>query len=71
MPASQLDDTAIFDVLMPPYNDGAGRSCHYYLVERQEEGQTELVEIGWPPSLRIVNRLYEGAPCGPEWQADR
>ena len=23
-------DTAIFDVLSPPYDDLAGRSCHYY-----------------------------------------
>ena len=25
-----LQDTAIFDVLSPPYDDLAGRSCHYY-----------------------------------------
>ncbi|KAL3913105.1 MAG: hypothetical protein SGPRY_008100 [Prymnesium sp.] len=49
-----LADTAILDVLSPPYDDRAGRSCHYYRVQSEEEGGvTELVEIDWPPELRI------------------
>lgn len=57
-----IEHTAIFDVLTPPYNDAAGRSCHYY--EAQEEtaasGGWELHEVGWPPSLRVVNKPYRG-----------
>ena len=65
---AQLDDTAIFDVLLPPYNDADGRSCHYYQMEHEQEGgAAQLVEVGWPPGLRIVNRPYLGLPCGPEW----
>ncbi|KAL1529659.1 hypothetical protein AB1Y20_000600 [Prymnesium parvum] len=61
-----VEDTAIFDLLAPPYNDRAGRSCHYYRVEAEREGGvSELVEIDWPPWLRIVTAPYEGAPCGP------
>ena len=53
-----LQDTAIFDVLTPPYDDFAGRSCHYY--EASADG-TELREVGWPPELRVVSSEY----CGP------
>lgn len=64
------EHTAIFDVLTPPYNEFAGRSCHYYREnesaegdgERRGDSKVELLEIGWPPSLRIVNRPYEGEP---------
>lgn len=56
-----LQDTAIFDVLLPPYDDREGRSCHYYAVEG-----SELVEVGWPPNLAVVSREYLGprVSCG-------
>lgn len=59
------DHTAIFDVLLPPYNDKAGRSCHYYEVRAESSTGSELVEVDWPPSLRVVNRKYTGPSCGP------
>ena len=55
-----LDDCAIFDVLTPPYDDFAGRSCHYYEVSSAAEAEHELVEVGWPPSLHVRSRPYRG-----------
>jgi len=59
-----LQDTAIFDVLLPPYDDRAGRSCHYYAAEERADGEggrcSELVEVGWPPNLHVVSREYLG-----------
>ena len=55
-----LDDCAIFDVLTPPYDDFAGRSCHYYEVASAAEAEHELVEVGWPPSLHVRSRPYRG-----------
>lgn len=58
-----LEHTAIFDVLTPPYDDRAGRSCHYYETNAPVEeaaDEVELREVGWPPNLRVVNRPYRG-----------
>lgn len=61
-----LEDTAIFDVLTPPYNDFAGRSCHYYSAAAQEDNAVELREVPWPSGLVIASAPYRGPPCGPE-----
>jgi hypothetical protein len=57
-----VEHTAIFDVLTPPYDDRAGRSCHYFTAttDASSEDGYALKEIGWPASLRVVNRLYRG-----------
>ena len=59
-----LQDTAIFDVLTPPYDDFAGRSCHYYELEQADPADpasaAELHEVGWPPELRVASREYLG-----------
>jgi len=61
-----VSTTAIFDILTPPYNDFAGRSCHYYEVDHvKEDGSAELVETGWPPDLHIASQQYRGQQCGP------
>ncbi|KOO33837.1 2-aminoethanethiol dioxygenase [Chrysochromulina tobinii] len=67
-----VEHTAIFDVLTPPYDDRSGRSCHYYEVEApgavldaQPLDSVQLREIGWPPSLRVVNRPYRGPQVSP------
>lgn len=63
-----LEDTAIFDVLTPPYNDRAGRSCHYYsIADASLDGsdEVELVEIPWPQGLSIVQCAYSGPKCWP------
>ena len=59
-------DTAVFDVLTPPYNDFAGRSCHYYSAAAQEDNAVELREVPWPSGLVIASAPYRGPPCGPE-----
>ena len=68
-----VEHTAIFDVLTPPYDDVAGRSCHYYAradgrqisdPEGDDAVEVELQEIGWPPSLRVVNRPFHGPAVG-------
>uniref|UniRef100_A0A7S0LJF8 Cysteine dioxygenase n=1 Tax=Coccolithus braarudii TaxID=221442 RepID=A0A7S0LJF8_9EUKA len=65
-----LNDTAVFDVLLPPYNDAAGRSCHYYAEvdeQRRADGhRVTLEEVSWPPTLKIASMQYEGPRCGPE-----
>jgi cysteamine dioxygenase len=58
-----LNDTAIFDVLLPPYDDGAGRSCHYFEAAAEREGSVELAEVPWPASLRVVSSSYPGPGC--------
>jgi len=56
-----IEDTAVFDVLLPPYNDFEGRSCHYYKqVGMGSNGETILEEIDWPPSLSIRSMRYDG-----------
>ena len=58
-----LEHTAIFDVLTPPYNHGADRPCRYYEVGERgaaDSGEVELLEVGWPDSLSIVNLPYSG-----------
>ena len=57
-----LEHTAVFDVLTPPYDDAAGRSCHYYEPAdvAADGGEWLLREIGWPPGLRVVTRSYTG-----------
>ena len=66
-----LQDTAIFDVLLPPYDDRAGRSCHYYAEtaassraressQQPDAEPLELEEVGWPPGLRVVSEPYRG-----------
>ena len=57
-----LEHTAIFDILTPPYSDFDGRSCHYYVESDAPAtaGGVELLEVGWPESLRVVNRPYLG-----------
>ena len=68
-----LEHTAILNILTPPYDDAAGRSCHYYEVAGgsapggrrpapagEPSAETELVEVPWPGWLRVENRPYEG-----------
>lgn len=58
-----LQDTAIFDVLSPPYDDLAGRSCHYYELGQADPADpsaTELHQVGWPPELCVASREYRG-----------
>ena len=58
-----LQDTAIFDGLPPPYDDFAGRACHYYELgqpDPADPASAELHEVGWPPELRVASREYLG-----------
>ena len=57
-----LEDTAIFDILTPPYDDGQGRSCHYYEASTTPiDGKFELTEImSPPPDLYIFTAPYDG-----------
>lgn len=56
-----LSDVAIFDVLMPPYSDRSGRSCHYYAPSAGNAGTVDLIEVGWPDELIVDSVAY----CGP------
>jgi cysteamine dioxygenase len=60
-----LSDVAIFDVLMPPYNDRAGRSCHYYTPSAGNAGTVELIEVEWPDELIVDSVAYRGPRVGP------
>ena len=66
-----LRDTAIFDVLLPPYDDFGGRSCHYYEVNDDDSSASAaagtdgviLTEMSFPKDLRIVAMPYDGPGC--------
>eukprot|EP00967_Tisochrysis_lutea_P004367 scaffold5149_cov31-Tisochrysis_lutea.AAC.1 len=62
-----IEDVAIFDILLPPYNDRAGRSCHYYSAKQadQEQGWIELVEVPWPNDLIVDSMTYRGPKIKP------
>ena len=70
-----LADTAVFDVLLPPYSDAAGRPCHYYAPARGGAGGegagegagalVDLEEVPWPDSLVVDSAPYRGPKCGP------
>ena len=64
---SAIEDVAIFDILLPPYNDRAGRSCHYYSAKQadQEQGGIELVEVPWPNDLIVDSMTYRGPKIKP------
>lgn len=59
--------TAVFDVLVPPYDALQGRECHYYRLVKQWEGETIkqgqhilLEETTCPDWYRTVPVQYNG-----------
>mgnify|MGYP001221164296 CR=1 FL=1 len=66
-----LNDTAVFDILLPPYDDDRGRSCHYYQMQPLTSSvasstQYKLVEIPQPADLHIISAPYHGpTPTSP------
>jgi quercetin dioxygenase-like cupin family protein len=57
-----LGECAVLDLLMPPYDDDAGRDCHYFSFNGQggDEDQPTLVVAPPPDDLVIRNAPYEG-----------
>ena len=59
-----LSETAVLDLLMPPYDDDLGRDCHYFeAVGQQEEladGSIVLRAAAEPDSLVIRSAPYMG-----------
>lgn len=46
--------TAILDVLIPPYDEGAGRDCTYYRPEANEAAGVRLVPCSPGNHFRVV-----------------
>ena len=58
-----LSETAVLDLLMPPYDDDLGRDCHYFEAAQQEEladGSIVLRAAAEPDSLVIRSAPYMG-----------
>ena len=48
-----LGDCAVLDLLLPPYDDDAGRACHYF-VPSGDEQRPELVVSAPPPGKLVI-----------------
>jgi len=46
-------NTAILDVFIPPYDEAAGRPCHYFQVQKQDSDQVVLEHIPEPKSFKV------------------
>ena len=62
-------ETAVLDILTPPYDAEAGRECHYFVEGEGEDAdgrEAVLVPTGWPQWLRIAaGPHYAGPPVRP------
>lgn len=58
---------AVLDLIMPPYDDGAGRACHYFTVADESDGIRPLLAVAEPEpgSLTIRGLPYLGPKLRP------
>ena len=68
-----VTDTALLDVLAPPYALGRGRNCHYFMEvshgpngELAGDGEAWLVEVEESESFSVTRGVYSGPKFGSE-----
>ena len=54
------DGACVLDVIVPPYDDDAGRACHYFEAVSLRGGVFELREIPEPADFECLGAVYTG-----------
>jgi len=54
------DGACVLDVIVPPYDDDAGRACHYFEAVSLRGGVFELREIPEPADFECLGAVYRG-----------
>ena len=54
------DGACVLDVIVPPYDEDAGRACHYFEAVSLRGGVFDLREIPEPASFECLGAVYQG-----------
>ena len=54
------DGAVVLDVIVPPYDEDAGRACHYFEAVSLRGGVFELREIPEPADFECLGAVYQG-----------
>ena len=54
------DGACVLDVIVPPYDEDAGRACHYFEAVSIRGGVFELREIPEPADFECLGAVYQG-----------
>ena len=54
------DGACVLDVIVPPYDEDAGRACHYFEAVSLRGGVFELREIPEPADFECLGAVYTG-----------
>ena len=54
------DGACVLDVIVPPYDEDAGRACHYFEAVSLRGGVFELREIPEPADFECLGAVYQG-----------
>ena len=54
------DGACVLDVIVPPYDEDAGRACHYFEAVSLRGGVFELREIPEPADFECLGAVYRG-----------
>ena len=50
----------VLDVIVPPYDEDAGRACHYFEAVAIRDGVFELREVPEPADFECLGAVYQG-----------
>ena len=54
------DGAVVLDVIVPPYNEDAGRACHYFEAVAVGDGVFRLREVPEPADFECLGAVYTG-----------
>ena len=54
------DGACVLDVIVPPYDDDAGRACHYFETAAIGDGVFRLREVPEPADFECLGAVYQG-----------
>ena len=54
------DGACVLDVIVPPYDEDAGRACHYFEAVSLRGGVFELREVPEPADFECLGAVYQG-----------
>ena len=58
-----LGATAVLDLLLPPYDEDAGRDCHYFASIDACGGERVTLQVAAPPESLIIKRATYRGPA--------